>query len=132
MDLKAALAHTKQHKASNVVGLQIYGRTIELFRPRYFDGEDCCRIEYREGALFHDYSDKAVFDTDNLPADGRDAKYFVAPLEDAELDSLIESRSEVMLHRLLDGAPDPSSCINPRDKAVFTTWCISALAAKNS
>ncbi len=132
MDLLAALAHTRENHAANVVGLLIHGRTIEVFRPRYSEAQGRCQVEYREGLLFQRLTETELYDSsDCLPDDAAEADYFVAPLSDAELDSVFQQRGEVILHRLLDGAPDPAACDTPRDKAAFTSWCISTLAQRN-
>lgn len=131
MDYQTALAHARKSRAANIVGLQLHGRTIEVFRPRYCQQDDKCRIEYREGALFQDYTGHESYDGDAAPQEAMEADYFVAPCSDEELDAVIEAQGEEILHRLLEGAPDPRDCINPRDKAAFTSWCISTLAARN-
>ncbi|WP_210397822.1 hypothetical protein [Motiliproteus sediminis] len=130
MDYKAALAHSRQGSA-NVVGLQICGRTVELYRPRFCRTAGKLQIEYREGALFQQQQEQALFEREHMPADAQRIRYFVAPMSDAELDQVIEGQPEMMLHRLLEGAPDPSRCASPRDKAAFTSWCISTLAERN-
>lgn len=130
MDYKAALA-LSQKGSANVVGLQICGRTVEVYRPRFCKADGKTQMEYREGALFHRQQERAMFSREHLPDDARRIRYFVAPMSDTELDQVIEDQPEVMLHRLLDGSPDPKSCTSPRDKAAFTSWCISTLAKHN-
>lgn len=130
MDYKAALA-LSQTGPANVVGLQICGRTVEVYRPRFCEKDGTLKVEYREGALFQQQQDRALFERDQLPVDARQLRYFVAPMSDTELDQVIDGQPEIMLHRLLAGAPDPQRCNSPRDKAAFTSWCISTLAARN-
>ncbi len=131
MDLQAALAHASNNLAANVVGLQIHGRTIEVYRPRFRTDTGKCLVEYREGQLFHDQTDHDTFESECLPEDAAEIDYFVAPLSDTELDSVIDQNGEVILHRLLEGAPDPHGCDSPREKAAFTSWCISRLAQQS-
>ena len=131
MDLQAALAHASENRASNVVGLQLHGRTIEVYRPRFSRDKGECEIEYREGMLFHGQSECETLGSEALPDDAADIDYFVAPLSDAELDAVFDQTGEMILHRLLEGAPNPEGCDTPRDKAAFTSWCISALAQRN-
>jgi hypothetical protein len=131
MDYQQALAHAQQTQAANVVGLQIHGRTVEVFRPRFCHQAGALKVEYRESMLFQHGYEQAVLESEQLPVEALDLDYFVAPLSEEELDSVFAEQSEVLLHRLLDGSPDPLRCINPRDKALFTSWCISELAARN-
>jgi len=130
MDYKAALA-LSQTGPANVVGLQICGRNVEVYRPRLCKKDGKLKVEYREGALFQQQRDRALFDREQLPLDARQIRYFVAPMSDAELDQVIDGQPEMMLHRLLDGSPDPQRCTSPKDKAAFTSWCISTLANRN-
>ncbi|MEH6470744.1 MAG: hypothetical protein V7752_05780 [Halopseudomonas sp.] len=131
MDFQAALAHATESKAATVVGLQMHGRTIEVYRPRFFHREGQCKVEYREAMLFQHGYEQGVLNHDQLPGEAFDLDYFVAPLSEDELDSIFDQEGEVLLHRLLDGSPDPQQCINARDKAAFTSWCISTLAQRN-
>ncbi|MCW8883786.1 MAG: hypothetical protein OQK12_00865 [Motiliproteus sp.] len=131
MDLQAALAHASEYRAANVVGLQLHGRTIEVYRPRFSRDKGVCEVEYREGMLFHGQSECEMLERESLPEDATEIDYFVAPLSDSELDAVIDQNGEMILHRLLEGAPNPEDCDTPRDKAAFTSWCISALAQRN-
>ncbi|WP_207062899.1 hypothetical protein [Motiliproteus sp. SC1-56] len=131
MDLETALAHARQSRAANIVGIQLHGRNVEVFRPRYCQQAETWRIEYREGALFQNVGAREEFDRDQAPQDAAEVDYFVAPLSEEEMDAVIEAQGEIILHRLLEGAPDPAQCRNPRDKAAFTSWCISTLAERN-
>ncbi|OMH25865.1 hypothetical protein [Motiliproteus sp. MSK22-1] len=131
MDLQAALTLASQHNAANVIGLQLHGRSIEVYRPRYSEGGKRCQVEYREGMLFQDPVGCDLLEKDSLPEDASQLDYFVAPLSDDELDAIIDQRGEVILHRLLEGAPNPEGCDSPRQKAAFTSWCIAALAQRN-
>ncbi len=131
MDLQAALAHASENRAANVVGLQIHGRSIEVYRPRFCRDKGRCEVEYREGLLFQEQTDRDLYESESLPEDASDIDYFVAPLSDAEMDAIIDQNGEMILHRLLEGAPDPVGCDTPRDKAAFTSWCISTLAQRN-
>ncbi|MEH6651180.1 MAG: hypothetical protein V7707_14230 [Motiliproteus sp.] len=131
MDLQSALAHATQTHESNVVGLQIHGRKIEVFRPRFCQQDGQCKVEHSEAILFQHGYEQGVLERDQLMGDAMELDYFVAPLSDDELDSAFDQQGENLLHRLLDGAPDPQRCINARDKAMFTSWCISTLAERN-
>lgn len=131
MDYQSALAHATESKAATVVGLQMHGRTIEVYRPRFSPAEGCCKVEYREGMLFQSGYEQGVLDPDQLPGEALELDYFVTPLSEDELDSVLRKEGETLLHRLLAGSPDPERCINARDKAAFTSWCISTLAERN-
>lgn len=131
MDLHAALQHAQEQQAATVVGLQIHGRTIEIYRPRFSNVEGQCRVEYHEGQLFQNGYEQSTFNRDQIPGDALDLDYFVAPVSEEELDSIFGQQGEVVVHRLLEGAPDPQKCCSPRDKAAFTSWCISTLAERN-
>lgn len=131
MNLQSALAHATQTNVANVIGLKIHGRTIEVFRPRFCKQAGQCKVEYREAMLFQHGYEQGVLERDQLPGDALALEYIESPLSDDELDSVIGQQSEAMLHSLLDGAPDPQQCLNARDKAQFTSWCISALAERN-
>jgi hypothetical protein len=48
------------------------------------------------------------------------------------LDAVFNCSGEEIVHQLLKGAPDPVGCESPRDKAAFTSWCITTLAEQNS
>ena len=131
MDYQAALAHATESKAATVVGLQIHGRTLEVYRPRFSSLEGCCKVEYREGMLFKSGYEQGVLNHDQLPGEALELNYFETPLSEDELDSVLCKEGETLLHCLLTGSPDPQRCINARDKAAFTSWCISTLAERN-
>ncbi|MEH6823704.1 MAG: hypothetical protein V7629_07355 [Motiliproteus sp.] len=131
MDFQAAVAHATDSKAATVIGLQIHGRTIEVYRPRFSPQEGRCQVEYREGMLFQSGYEQDLLYQDQLPGEALSLDYFVAPLSEDELDSVLSEEGEMMLHHLLAGSPDPQRCINARDKAAFTSWCITTLAARN-
>ncbi len=131
MDLQSALAHAAQTNATTVIGLQIHGRTIEVYRPRFDRQQGQCKVEYRETMLFQHGYEQGLLNHDQLPGDALELDYFETPMSDDELDSVFGQQGETLLHRLLDGAPDPQQCLNARDKARFTSWCISALAERN-
>ena len=131
MDLQAALTLASQNHTTNVIGLQLHGRSIEVYRPRYSEGAKRCQVEYREGMLFQDPVGRDLLDKDSLPENASELDYFVAPMSDEELDVIIDQRGEVILHRLLEGAPNPENCQSPREKASFTSWCIATLAQRN-
>lgn len=130
MDLKTAMARSRKGSA-NLVGLQLCGPSLEVFRPRLCGQSGQVRVERRTGALFDSGSQREMLSDQSLPPEARDCRYFEAPLSDEEFDRLIEQGPETMLHRLLKGAPDPQSCQSPRDKAAFTSWCIATLAHHN-
>lgn len=131
MDFQAAVAHATESNAATVVGLQMHGRTIEVYRPRFSHREGRCNVEYREGLLFQNGYEAGVLNHDQLPGEALNLNYFVAPFSEDELDAVLSKEGETLLHRLLDGSPDPQRCINARDKAAFTSWCISTLAERN-
>ena len=105
MDFQAALEFATERNAATVIGLQIHGRSIGY--------------------------EQSVLKQNQLSGEALSLNYFVAPLSEDELDSALNEEGEALLHRLLDGSPDPQRCINARDKAAFTSWCISALAQRN-
>ena len=146
MDLQAALAHASEHNVANVVGLQLHGRSIEVYRPRFCKDEGTYQLEYREGLLFQEQElqeqelqepvfqgsvGSDVLDGEHIPEEAAELDYFVAPISEDELDTIFNQRGEVILHRLLEGAPSPEGCESPREKAAFTSWCIATLAARN-
>lgn len=131
MDYRQALARAHQTQAANIVGLQIHGRSVEVYRPRYCRQDGELKVEYREAMLFQHGYEQSTLGSDQLPVDAQDLDFFVTPLSEEELDSAFSEQGEVLLHRLLEGAPDPKVCHNPRDKAYFTSWCISELANRN-
>ena len=131
MDFQSALARTSKTKSANLVGLQIHGRTVEVYRPRFCQEEGRCKVEYREAMLFQHGFEQDVYNHEQLPGEALALSYFEAPLSEDELDSMFDQCGENLLHRLLDGAPDPQRCQSPRDKAAFTSWCISTLAERN-
>lgn len=131
MDLQSALAQATQSNVANVIGLTIHGRTIEVYRPRFCQQAGQCKVEYRESMLFqHGYA-LDTLKRDQLPDDALELEYFETRMSDAELDTVFGQQGEKMLHRLLEGAPDPQRCLSARDKAQFTSWCISTLAERN-
>jgi len=79
MDYKAALA-LSQTGPANVVGLQICGRTVEVYRPRFCKAAGKLTVEYCEGALFQQQRDRVLLDRDQLPHEARQIRYFVAPM----------------------------------------------------
>ena len=131
MDLQAALAHASEYHVANVVGLQLHGRSIEVFRPRFSEDNGKCQIEHREGLLFQEPGGADMLDDRDLTEDAAALDFFVAPVTDAELDAIVAQSGEKILHRLLDGAPNPEQCESPKEKAAFTSWCISTLAHRN-
>tara|TARA_R110002167_G_scaffold98718_3_gene259363 strand:- start:16504 stop:16902 length:399 start_codon:yes stop_codon:yes gene_type:complete len=131
MDFQAALEFATERNAATVIGLQIHGRSIEVYRPRFSHHEGRCNVEYREGLLFQNGYEQSVLKQNQLSGEALSLNYFVAPLSEDELDSALNEEGETLLYRLLDGSPDPQRCINARDKAAFTSWCISALAQRN-
>ncbi|MFT6916431.1 MAG: hypothetical protein ACJAWL_002766 [Motiliproteus sp.] len=131
MDYQAALAHATESNAATVVGLQMHGRSFEVYRPRFFSAEGCCKVEHREGMLFQSGYEQDILRPDQLPGEALSLDYFETPLSENELDSVLSKEGETLLHCLLAGSPDPGRCINARDKAAFTSWCISALARRN-
>ncbi len=128
MDLHTAMARAKEGDASPIIGLRIYGRQLEIYRPHYDPARDQYRVQYREDELFCGSREQGDCDPQQAPLDLR---YFEAPMSSSELDDVLNQQGEVVLHRLLQGAPDPRRCNTPRDKAAFTSWCISALADRS-
>ena len=131
MDFQAALAHATENNTATVVGLQMHGRTVEVYRPRFSAAEGRCQVEYCEGLLFQSGFEQGVLNHDQLPGEALGLDYFVTPLSETELDAVLSKEGETLLHRLLTGSPDPQRCINARDKAAFTSWCIATLAERN-
>ncbi len=131
MDFQAALTRATESKAATVIGLQMHGRTLDVYRPRFSAVEGCCKVEHCEGLLFKSGFEQGVLNHDQLPGEALGLDYFETPLSEDELDAVLSKEGETLLHRLLTGSPDPQRCINARDKAAFTSWCIATLAKRN-
>ena len=97
MDLQSALAHATQTHAANVVGLQIHGRTIEVYRPRFDRLQGQCKVEYREAMLFQHSCDRGMLDHDQLPGDALELNYFEMLMSDEGTEDAITGKGAALV-----------------------------------